>query len=289
MGLGRFCLNTLEREAIILNSAYEMINEMVNWAIFTKHDRTDQVVMMFNTRQDRRLFIILLGDFLSIVRAYKGEPAPLGLLTPPAGARLSDLTFLFHLRQVCASPQMGEDVGELSAAVESFAAWLETEFVSRNVNLSSISVVADLCVSRYRYLKMCGDIAKHSLARLAGNVKHFRALLDASGQPVSEHDGYLALANFFDWFFEDIFIRHAQVIAEFLNNIRWAIFEYLRPEYMRSWHRPEGTPDYFYRFRIPENCTEPVAQAMYWDLMNHVRARPWIQRFTIDAAMKIEY
>lgn len=289
MGRGRFCLNTLEREAIILNSAYEMINDMVNWALFAKQDGAEHAPRMFNNRQDRRLFVVLLGDFLSQVRAYKGEPAPLGLLAHPSDARSSDLTFLFHLRQVFADPQFGERADELKAAVEDFATWLETEFIAPRVNLSSIGVVADLRISRYRYLKMCGDIAKHNLSRLAGNVKHLRSLLEASGNPVSEQDGYLAIANFFEWFHDDILICHAGALAEFLNNIRWAIFEYLRPEYLRSWHRPEGMPEPFYGFRIPENCTEPVARSMYWDLMNNVRAKPWMPRFTSDPAMKSLY
>ena len=31
-------MNELEQECIILNSAWDMINGMVNWAMFCKHD-----------------------------------------------------------------------------------------------------------------------------------------------------------------------------------------------------------------------------------------------------------
>jgi hypothetical protein len=61
---------------------------------------------------------------------------------------------------------LGDDVAELAATVEAFASWLEGEFTASGVNLHSIDVVADLQVTRYRYIKMCGDIAKHNLARL---------------------------------------------------------------------------------------------------------------------------
>jgi hypothetical protein len=77
------------------------------------------------------------------------------------------LTFLFHLRQVCADPKLGTDTTALSAAIESFADGLEGELTAPGVNLGAIDVVADLRIERYRYIKMCGDIAKHSLARLA--------------------------------------------------------------------------------------------------------------------------
>ena len=281
-------MNGSEREAIILNSAWEMIDGMVNWAMFVRNDRTKLTNLIFETHQHSRLFVILLGDFLSEVRAFRGDPVPLGLKPAPSNARPSDLTFLFHLRQVCADPQLGPDATELSAGIEAFADWLEGDFVASGVNLHAIDVVADLRVARYRYIKMCGDIAKHNLARLSTNVAHLRTLLDAAGHSVSEQDAYLAVENFFEWFHDDIFIYHSSYIAEFLNNIRWSIFEYLQPEFRQSFHLTEqATPDFpAYGFHIPADITEPVAQAMYWDLMNRVRARPWIHHFAISDFFK---
>lgn len=284
-------MNETERESIILNSAWEMIDEMVNWAMFVKNHLAKPTNLMFQTSQHARLFTILLGDFLSEVRAFKGDPVPLGLKKAPSNARSSDLTFLFHLRQVCTDPRLGDDTTSLSELVEEFADWLETEFIAPGVNLHEIDVVADLRVSRYRYIKMCGDIAKHNLARLATNVGHLRKLLEAAGHPVSEEDSYLAVKNFFEWFHEDIFIYHSSQIAEFLNNIRWAIFEYLQPEFQRSWHLTESaTPaSPIYRYRVPTEITEPVAYAMYWDVMNRVRGRPWMDRFTVPDVLKQRY
>ena len=206
--------------------------------------------MMFETSQNSRLFIILLGDFLSELRAFKSKPIPLGLKPPPSHARPSDLTFLYYLRQVCAKPQLGTKDSDLQRCTESFATCLEGEFVAPRVNLSAINVVTDLRVSRYRYLKICGDIAKHNLARLGTNVAHIRRLLEASGHAVSEQDAYLAVENFFEWFHGHIFSYHSSQIAEFLNNIRWAIFNYLQPEYARSWHRPAGADLRFFEVRL---------------------------------------
>lgn len=122
-------------------------------------------------------------------------------------------------------------------------------------------------------------------------VGHIRALLAASGHAVSEQEAYLAVENFFEWFHDDIFIYHSSYIAEFLNNIRWAIFDYLRPEFARSWHLTErATPDFpIYAYRYPDGCTEPVARAMYWDVMNCVRGRPWMHRFIVSDSFKQRY
>ncbi|MCP3439796.1 hypothetical protein [Bradyrhizobium sp. CCGUVB14] len=284
-------MNEIEQECIILNSAWEMINGMVNWAMFVKHDQTTPTSMMFETSQHRRLFIILLGDFLSQLRAFKGEAVPLGLKAAPSNARPSDLTFLYYLRQVCAKPHFAGDTQALGTHVEAFAAWLEGEFTAQGVNLGDIDVVADLRISRYRYLKTCGDIAKHNLARLSTNVRHIRSLIEASGHPITEQQAYLAVDNFFEWFHDDIFIYHSSQIAEFLNNIRWAIFDYLEPEFARSWHLTEKATELFpiYAYRFPEGCTEPVARAMYWDVMNRVRAKPWVHRFVVSDSFKQRY
>ncbi len=228
-------MNDVEREAIILNSACEMIDGMVNWAMFVRNDSAEPANLMFETSAHSRLFAMLLSDFLSEIRAFKG-PVPLGLKPAPSIARPSDLTFLFHLRQVCASPKLGTDVSELSTVIEAFADWLEGEFPATGVDLHAIGVVANLRVARYRYIKMCGDVAKHTLARLATNVGHLRKLNEAAGHSISEQDAYLAVENFLEWFQQDIIIYNSSSIAEFLNNLRWASYHYLQPEFQRSWH-----------------------------------------------------
>lgn len=284
-------MNEVEQECIILNSVWQMVDDMVNWAMFVKHDRTEPTNMMFETSQHSRLFVILLGDFLSQLRAFKGQPIPLGLRAPPSNARPSDLTFLYYMMQVCANPQFAPQASNLQTCTETFATWLEEEFVASGVNLHAINVVADIRVPRYRYIKICGDIAKHNLARLSTNVAHIRRLLDASGHPVSEQDAYLAVDNFFEWFHADIFIYHSSQIAEFLNNIRWAIFDYLQPEYTRSWHRPAGADldSLRYAYYYPPGCDEPLARAMYWNLMNRVRGKPWVHRFVVHESFKQRY
>jgi hypothetical protein len=268
-------MNDTEREAIILNSAWEMIDGMVNWAMFVKTDRPDPSNLMFQTSGCARLFVILLGDFLSEIRAFKGEPIPLGFKPAPSNARPSDLTFLFHLRQVCTDPKLGAEKDGLSAAVEALATWLEGEFIATGVNLHAIDVVADLRITRYRYLKMCGDMAKHNLARLATNVGHLRRLLEQAGNPVSDQQAYLAVETFFEWFHKDIFVYHSSQIGEFLNNIRWAIYDYLQPEFRRSYHVPATSTAEFprYSYHVPSAITEPVAVAMYWDAMTRRAAR----------------
>jgi hypothetical protein len=189
---------------------------------------------------------------------------------------------------VCNQPKLATGAIDLLKAVEEFADWLETEFVAKNVNFGKLGSF-DVNISRYRYIRMCGDVAKHNSARLSDNVKKLRQLLQNAGKAVSEQEAYWALDDFFHWFFDDIFIAHSSSIAAFLNNIRWEIYEYLGPEYLRSWHRPDGAPDLVYSYRYPDGCIDPVARGMYWDLMNRVRASPSMQRFTVSSSMSALY
>ena len=284
-------MNDIEREAIILNSAWKMIDGMVNWAMFVPVDLHEPTNLMFRDREHERIFVILLGDFLSQVRAYANQPIPLGLREVPRNSSPSDRTFLFHLRQVCDAPHLGIDSTELRRRVEEFAEWLEEEFVAPEVSLVDIDLQLDLRIARYRYIKMCGDIAKHHLGRLSVNVHHIQDILRQVNREIDEQTAYLAVENFFQWFFDHIFLYHAGQIAEFLNNIRWAIFRYLQPEFARAYHLTEdATPDFHaYSYHVPEVINQPIARAMYWDVMNCVRQEPWIPPFVIHELHKRRY
>lgn len=283
-------MNEIEREAIILNSVWEMIDDMVNWAIFEKTDRTELSTLWFPSDQNRILFLILLTDFLSQVRGFGKNPPPLGLLDPPSNAAPSDRTYLFHLRLVCVDPKLGGDISALREAVETFATWLEKVFEAPGVNLHNLDRPVDLKVSRLQYIRICGDIAKHSIARLEGNVKRVQALLAAAGNPIDDSQAYLAFPSFYEWF-HGIFIYHATQIAELLNNIRWGIFDYLKPEFRRSYHRKEGWSELYpmYGYHLPDGIESPVARAMYWDLMNRTRVPPYVQRFVVPTYTKTEH
>lgn len=284
-------MNEIEQECIILNSVWAMIDEMVNWAMFVRPEHPDFSHLRFETQCHAELFNIRLGDFLSQLKAFKGQPIPFDLKTPPSQAKPADLTFLYYLRQVVTNPRLGGDVAGLATATEAFASWLEGEFLAEGVNLSDIDVVADIRISRLRYIKICGDIAKHHLARLAGNAKYVRDLLQASGHSITEQNAYLALPGFFEWFHRDIFVYHSSLIAKFLNDIRWQVYDYLRPEFDRSWHLKDewiGSLQ-LYAYVYPADCKEPVAKAMYWELMNRVRGPLWVSPFDIDDVFKRRY
>ena len=280
-------LSKLEQEAVILNAVWDAIDGFVNHALFVNMSKLHDTNLSFEDDTHATLFNILFGDFLSLPQAKGNKPLPFDLPTPPSAAAPSNLTYLFFLRSVAANPQLGTNTRELNTRVEAFGDWLDDYSLVKSVCLSNIEIQADIRIQRCEYLKICADIAKHNFARLQNNVRKIRNILEENGAPISESDGFLALQDFYEWFHRDLFVYHSSVIAEFLNNIRWAIFRYLQPEYHRAYIPDNSNPSFpSYRFDVPTGIRDHLARSMYWDLMNRVRARPCMPEFTISEHFK---
>lgn len=277
-----------EQEAIVLNAVWSMIDDMVNFAIFMPLERrTEGITLVPQTTDTLRLFHLLLGDFLSPLVRKGNIGLPFDLPPPPTGTRPSDLTFLFYLRQICEDPQLNVCADAVRRPVEAFAAWLEQDSHVDDVWLPSIDVEVSLTLKRVVWIKICADIAKHSFARLEANVAKIVRILSKHGKEIDEGMGYAVLSEFWEWFHTHLFAYHASTIAEFLNDIRWGIFEYLRPEYQRAYHvTGQVAGASMYAFHIPADITAPIAKTMYWDVMNRARENPFVPRFTVDESLK---
>ncbi|TCR80794.1 hypothetical protein [Rhizobium sp. BK376] len=271
-----------EQESIILNAVWDMIDNLVNFGRFCKINKTTDTSLLFERSADARLFNILLVDFLSQAQAI---PKPFDLPTPPQIARSSDRTYLFYLRQICNDPTLG-DPELIAAPMEKFADWLDGEIVIPKAWFSSVNYNGPLTIERMQALKTCGDIAKHNFARLDVNVRKLLKIMAFNGWPISEAQAYSMLPDFYEWFHNHAFIYYSSWIAEMLNDIRWGIYQYLMPEYARSYN-PYGDPhDMLYRFDVPPTISQPLAREMYWGLMNKVRAGPIFPRFTVSSSFK---
>jgi hypothetical protein len=85
---------------------------------------------------------------------------------------------------------------------------------------------------------------------------------------------------------DDILNYHASTVAELLNNIRWAIHDHLLPEFRQSYRKTSGI---LYTYKIPSAVSTPNGENLYWELMNHVRSGPIIERFTASQYLKGRY
>jgi hypothetical protein len=274
----------MEREVIVLKAIWELVDEMVNYEMFAKLPRTSDTNLTFKTMTHQRLFNILLVDLLSQPRKW-----PFELPMAPAGASKSRKNILYQLVIVCDDPKLNPSGGDLlRLPLEVFLRWLETECHVEKVWMPSISVEMNIRIKRFEFIKICGNIAKHSFPRLNAVVDEIREILEANGASVDEGQAYLVIPEFYEWFHDNVFSYHSSAIAEFLNNIRWGIFEYLTPEFARSFTGEDPSlPRYSYK--IPAGCDKPLTQAIYWDLMNSVRSKPYLPRFEVTQYLKMRY
>lgn len=231
----------IEQEAIILNAVMGMVDDMVNHSIFCglgekRHDTN----LLPQTSETLRQFNILLRDFLSPVTARGSDPMPFGLEKPPKSESQTAHTSLYYLRRVCENPLIGTRVAPLKMIVESFTEWLEAEAFVEDVWFSHISVKTDLRIKRIDFIRMTGDIGKHNFLRLGGPAAKLRRILAANGKQITEDQAYLALPDCWDWFHTHLFAYHASTIAEFLNNIRYAIVFTQNLSSAKDIERPAG-------------------------------------------------
>lgn len=273
-----------EQEVMVLKAIWQMINDMVNYEVFAKLRRTDEAQLAFNSRTGQRLFNVLLVDFLSQPKQW-----PFELPMPPRNTPMSERSLLFHLRRICEDPKLNTNGGAtLRVPLDLFVQWLETECNVEKVWFPSISVESDIRVRRIAFIKICGNIAKHNFTRLSSNVADICDILKANGNTISADHGYLVIPEFYEWFHTNVFSYHSSAIAEFLNNIRWAIYEYLRPEFVQSFTK-DDPPSIGYRFRYPTDCKDAIARTVYWDLMNEAMSEPYMPKFEVTRYLKMRY
>jgi hypothetical protein len=196
-------------------------------------------------------------------------------------------TYLRYLREIAAKPNFAGEIGPLAKEVESFAAWLDAKLTCPKVWFSDLEIQFDMTVERIWVFKTVGDLAKHNFSRLEGQIRRIRAMLARHGFTVDEGAIYEALPNIEEWLGDHLLAYHTSTIAEFFNNIRWAIHGYLGPEFVRAYRRKDD--EVLYTFDVPVEIGEGLPRGMYWRLMNAMRREPYFPRFVVTDSLKAEF
>lgn len=266
-------LSNLEEEVVFLKAINELVDSMVNFELMTVLGNDPETNVQFKTNTHQRFFNIALVDFLS-----KTGDAP-----------VKQNSYLGALWAISAHPgfEVNESVAGLRTATCKFYDWLNQK-ITVDVWLPAIDTQTPIHIPRQQFLAMCGNISKHNILRLGGVAKQLHQTLAASGAAVELDDAMLALGNFYERFHVDILNYHSSTIAEFLNNIRWGIYEYLQPEFRRSIVWDQNNPS-AYRFTYPIGITHRFAKQCYLDLMNEVRTEPYVRRFEVTKWLKLRY
>lgn len=276
----------LEQEVIVLKAVTDMLQGMVNFSILAPITATADTNIQFASDAHAKLFNILLVDFLSPVT---DSPRPFDLPRQPQQGhdKTADTTFLFFLRRIVANPLVGHDTKGLGQAVEDFATWLEGTTDVEGLTLPSIGLLnAPFSIQRMRWLKLCGNTAKHSFARLGKDQENLRDALAANGVTIQQGRVFPALEDFLQHFYRDLYLYHASTLVEFLNNIRWAIYDYLKLPHLISESEMVIGDFKFPTYDPPPGVTNELTKEMWWSMMWQHQRKPYVPRFTVTATMK---
>jgi len=277
--MGILSLNQHEKEILILKAAWESIDSFVNFDVLALCGTGMIRQIRFNKASDQKLFNILLLSFLH---------------DPIYSIKEDCMT---ALKQVIANPVFNSEATSLTSEVNQFNEWLD-ELINPNDNgetrkfwFPSIGKDIILKISRKEFIEICGNIAKHNLLGLNRQAKVMQNIFMRSNAPLELTDALLIMPEFFEQFHDDLFVYHSTNIAEHLNNIRWAIYEYLLPLFNSS------IEDYWndslniraYRYRYPDDIVDSYAKALFWDLMNDIRSKPYMPKFQTGWYLKQRY
>ena len=264
----------IEKEVIFLKAVNELINLMLNYEVLSIVGNDPDSEIRFNSITHQKYFNIILVDFLSCSdKKVIGE----------------EQSYLSAIQSICERPNFNENnsIESLKYATKDFVAWLEQE---AQVSIGSPCARADIVLSikRVEFLKICGTISKHNFSRLSGIAKELVNIFERNRITIDLEHALLALDEFYERFHFDILTYHGSTIAEFLNNIRWGIYEYLQPEFSRSIIK-EDKDSPMYRYTYPKDVTNEFPRNCYWDLMNEVSNVPYMKKFKVTRWLKLRY
>jgi hypothetical protein len=265
----------IEKEVIFLKAIQELIGEMVNFEIFNLLGEDPNSEVRFKSMTHHKYFNIVLLDFLSCSdKQVLGEKQ----------------SYLGAIRSICQSPNFNNNnsIQNLTISTQEFVDWLEQE-VLVEIWLPSIEVETTLSIKRIEFTKICGNISKHNFSRLSGVAKELIDIFKRNSIDITFDDALLTLDDFYQRFHFDLLNYHGSTISEFLNNIRWGIYEYLQPEFQQSIVYEGNQHPRKYRYIYPKKINNTFAKNCYWDLMNEVRSGSIMRKFKVTCFLKMRY
>ena len=277
----------IEREVIVLNATRGMIDDMVNHAIFMPlGDNRHETNLMPTTSEALRQFGTLLRDFLSPVTTKGSGPLPFGLPRPPNADVATDHTTLFYLHRIGENPLLGDEIAPLKNSVQVFKDWLDVRIIVPNVWLSKIGLELDLNIKRIDFIRISGDIGKHNFMRLAGQARRIQQILKENGQNIDDGEAYMVLPDAWDWFHTHLLGFHASNIAEFLNNIRFSIRDYLTPSARAAFFHIDHAIQHVVP---PSGIVDKFALDQYFELLQSTLHQPYFPQFSVSKNFKTRF
>lgn len=266
--------NEIEKEIIYLKAIVELIDSVVNHEVLSIHKGEDGTQVLFRSMTHQKYFNIILVDFLS-----KSDIKITG----------DKKSYLKALLDISNNPMFDIDnsILTLKNSVKDFKRWLEKQ-ISVKTWFPSLESEYILNIKRIEFIKICGNISKHNFTRLSSVVQVIQEILKRNEISRSDEDVLSLLDDFYGRFHNDIFNYHGSFLIEQLNNIRWAVQNYLKPTLHNLINYTEDDM-VFYKYKIPKGIKNEFSKSCFIDLLNDIRRKPYVEKFSTYNSLKISY
>ncbi len=248
--------------------ALEAVDDIANHILLELRDVAQypgECEISFPTRAHQNLFLIRLLDFVR----EAGDKNLIGV----SGSCLDVLATACETR----SFDSAGSIVPLQEAVSGLQSWLDSK-TPRPLWLPSLEIDATLKIPNIDFLYIAGNQSKHNLSRLTGVSKSIKEILANHGHQVDIERIPLALEDFHEHLHEDYFVYYGTWLAELLNNVRWALQDYLTPAFHQAYTRNDKESGR-YTYEYPNCVVHDVPKLWFWRLMNNVRRGPNLKRF----------
>jgi len=268
-------LTNIEKEIILLKAIYEIVEEMLDYQVLEVLGNDSNCEIHFSSDTSQKYFNIILVDFLSnrIDKYFQ------------VGIQSS---FLNALGEICESPNFDvcHSIKDLKNATDNFTTWLDTKF-SKKIWLPAINLELDLSLKRSEFIKICGNISKHNFIKLSQVIIQIKKIFQNNNIPLTDEEVIISLEDFYKWFHEDVFGYHSSTIAEFINNIRWGIFDYFKYEFYNNCYQENGETRLCIVY--PYSLENELAKYCYRELLRKVSKPPHMLKFRVTDHLKKRY
>jgi hypothetical protein len=253
---------TIIEEVHLLYDVIQFINRIINNDIFDLLGEDDDKQITFKTSYNYYYFYI---NVLDIIKHNREKESILDKLTKCSNFGLDKSMVLVN-------------------EVSKFSYWLNNE-IEDNIYFHSFEKELKINICRYNLIYLYANYLKHTVSNLTYVRTELLKLLKT--QISIENDkNIFFIKTFFEYFSENILLYHSSMIAQYINDIRWAIHDYLINEYNKSiWYKDKMK----YEYRIPKQIDSEIDKYVYWELMNETRDGPYIQRFKITEYLTKRY
>ncbi len=273
----KFNLSVIEKEVVVLNAVFDLINTIVNYEVLEiSEEKCEEVGFKSSTHS--KFFNIMLVDFIS-----EPDKKVFGL----------EGSYLDCLNNIVVMPLLGsnKEVVGLKASIESLSSWLESKLVYKKAWFPSLDLELNFEIKRVELIKICGNISKHNYTRLTGVASILREIFKHNGHKISLYQSLSILDEFQEQFQQNVLSYHASTIGAFLNNIRWGIYEYLLPIYHKSCVFLSSCERGFksYKYIYPTEVNNNFAQECFCNLMNKIKNKPYVSKFSAPDYLKKRY